>query len=145
MITLSLFILTPLATSVGTGGVSSLLVLGLLGNFPIPINGVMRDLGASRDDFPVLAGSVGPSHGFVHVVDIGEPVEIFGMQVAHGDLVHADCHGALVVPRAVWGGLAAAIAKVAEAEAIILGPAGEPGFGIARLEEVWPLFEAART
>ena len=108
-------------------------------------NGVMRDLGASRDDFPVLAGSVGPSHGFVHVVDIGGPVEIFGMQVADGDLVHADCHGALVVPRAVWGGLAAAIAKVAEAEAIILGPAGEPGFGIARLEEVWPLFEAART
>ncbi len=40
MITLSLFILTPLATSVGTGGVSSLLVLGVLGNFPIPINGI---------------------------------------------------------------------------------------------------------
>ncbi len=32
-------------------------------------NGVMRDLGDNAENFPVLAGSIGPSHGFVHVLD----------------------------------------------------------------------------
>lgn len=30
-------------------------------------NGVMRDLGDLPKGFPVVAGSIGPSHGFVHV------------------------------------------------------------------------------
>ena len=47
------------------------------------------------DGFPVLAGSIGPSHGFVHVVEIGTPVNIKGMRVAQGELIHADRHGAL--------------------------------------------------
>ena len=42
-------------------------------------NGVMRDLDVMDDGFPVLAGSIGPSHGFVHVVEIGTPVSIMGM------------------------------------------------------------------
>tara|TARA_B110000261_G_scaffold93256_1_gene105800 strand:- start:923 stop:1534 length:612 start_codon:yes stop_codon:yes gene_type:complete len=61
-------------------------------------NGVMRDLGDLPTGFPVVAGSIGPSHGFVHVRSIGQPVTIFGMHVVDGDLVHADRHGALVIP-----------------------------------------------
>jgi len=34
-------------------------------------NGVMRDLDVMDDGFSVLAGSIGVSHGFVHVVEIG--------------------------------------------------------------------------
>ena len=33
------------------------------------------------DGFPVVAGSIGPSHGFVHVREIGTPVNVFGMTV----------------------------------------------------------------
>ncbi|MFK7745774.1 MAG: RraA family protein, partial [Roseobacter sp.] len=33
-------------------------------------DGVMRDLGDMPEGYPVVAGSIGPSHGFVHVVDI---------------------------------------------------------------------------
>ena len=61
-------------------------------------NGVMRDLGDLPTGFPVVAGSIGPSHGFVHVRSVGQPVTIFGMHVVDGDLVHADRHGALVIP-----------------------------------------------
>ena len=56
-------------------------------------NGVMRDLGDLPDGFPVVAGSIGPSHGFVHVRGIGGPVTIFGLHVHDGDLIHADRHG----------------------------------------------------
>ena len=36
-------------------------------------NGVMRDLGDVPADFPVIAGSIGPSHAFVHVKEVGTP------------------------------------------------------------------------
>ena len=49
-------------------------------------NGVMRDLGDLAEDFPVVAGSIGPSHGFVHVREIDTPVNVFGMTVNPGRL-----------------------------------------------------------
>lgn len=108
-------------------------------------NGVMRDLDVMDEGFPVLAGSIGPSHGFVHVVEIGTPVDIFGLSVAQGELIHADRHGALVIPSEVIPILKAAIETVIAGEAIVLGPAREPGFNIEQLEAAWAKFEAART
>ena len=46
----------------------------------------------------MLAGSISPSHAYVHVVDFGISVTIHGMEVKSGDLIHADRHGAVVVP-----------------------------------------------
>ena len=108
-------------------------------------NGVMRDLDVMDDGFPVLAGSVGPSHGFAHVLKIGKPVGVMNMKVCQGDLIHADRHGALVIPTDVITTLHQAIEKVFKSEAIVLDPARKPGFNIEKLEEVWALFEATRT
>ena len=108
-------------------------------------NGVMRDLGDLAKDFPVVAGSVGPSHGFVHVTALNVPVTIFGLTVNPGDLVHADRHGAVVVPSDVVERLQASIAKMQETEKLVLGPAREPGFDFARFEAAWAAFEKART
>jgi regulator of RNase E activity RraA len=108
-------------------------------------NGVMRDLGDIAEGFPVLAGSLGPSHGFVHVLEIDTPVTIFGLTVAPGDLVHADRHGAIVVPRDVIPALPAAIGKMRETEALVLEPARRPGFDFAAFEAAWTAFEKART
>ncbi|WP_019954209.1 RraA family protein [Yoonia vestfoldensis] len=108
-------------------------------------NGVVRDLGDLPSGFPVIAGSIGPSHGFVHVVSINEPVRIFGMKVCQGDLVHADRHGALVVPRDVIPSLATAIATLQQTERLILDPARSPGFDFATFETAWAAFEKART
>ncbi|MFW8595099.1 RraA family protein [Cribrihabitans neustonicus] len=108
-------------------------------------NGVMRDLGDLPEGFPVVAGSVGPSHGFVHVREVGTPVEIFGLTIHDGDLVHADRHGALVIPPEVTGSLEAAILKLLETEKLILEPARQPQFDFAAFEKAWQAFEAART
>lgn len=108
-------------------------------------NGVVRDLDVIDDGFPVLAGSIGPSHGYVHVTEIGTPVNILGMQVAQGELIHADRHGALVIPSEVIADLKQAIETVVASEAIVLAPARADGFDITVLEEVWAKFEAART
>ncbi len=108
-------------------------------------NGVLRDLGDLPEGFPIVAGSVGPSHAFVHVTAIDVPVRVMGLTVAPGDLVHADRHGAVVIPAEVVAGLGAAIAKLRETEGMVLGPARAPGFDFAAFEAAWARFEAART
>lgn len=108
-------------------------------------NGVMRDLGDMTEDFPVLAASLGPSHAFVHVREIGVPVSVMGVAVNEGDLVHADRHGALVIPDAVIPDLEGAIQTLLDSEHLILGPASEPDFDIEKLEAAWKAFEQART
>jgi regulator of RNase E activity RraA len=108
-------------------------------------NGVMRDLGDLAPGFPVVAGSIGPSHGFVHVRSIGRPVTIHGLTITPGDLVHADRHGAVIVPRDIIPVLAASIAKMQAAEQVILGPARAEGFDFAAFERAWAAFEKVRT
>lgn len=107
-------------------------------------NGVMRDLGDLPEGFPVIAGSVGPSHGFVHVREVGTPVTVFGLTISDGDLVHADRHGALVIPEDCVEGLSEAICKMQETERIVLSAASAPGFDIQAFEEAWAAFERAR-
>jgi regulator of RNase E activity RraA len=108
-------------------------------------NGVVRDLGDLAPGFPVVAGSIGPSHGFVHVRSLKEPVTVFGMRVATGDLVHADRHGAVVIPPEVVSELAAAIARMQANERLVLDPARRPDFTYEMFEAAWEAFEKART
>ena len=108
-------------------------------------NGVMRDLGDLPDGFPVIAGSVGPSHAFVHVVDFADGARVFDLDIAEGDLVHADRHGAVVIPTNILGDLAAAIETLFGAEKCILEPARKGPMSFAEFEAAWAAFERART
>jgi regulator of RNase E activity RraA len=108
-------------------------------------NGLVRDLGDLPTGFPVLAGSIGPSHGFVHVLDYDCPVEVFGMQVRAGDLIHADRHGACVIPAEILGNMIAALDQLAASEQIVLEAANKPGFDFQRFEAAWAAFEESRT
>ena len=108
-------------------------------------NGVMRDLGDLADDFPVIAGSIGPSHAFVHVREVGTAVNVFGLTVEDGDLVHADRHGGCVIPADVIPVLEASILKMIETEKLILEPARGEHFDFEAFEQAWAAFEKART
>ena len=108
-------------------------------------NGVMRDLGDMAEDFPVLAGSIGPSHGFVHVREIATEVEIFGLKISDGDLVHADRHGAIVIPEDIIPALKVAIEKLLDTEKLILTPAQQDNFDFEAFADAWSNFEKART
>ena len=108
-------------------------------------NGVMRDLGEIPDDFQVLAGAIGPSHAYVHVVDYDQPVTVFGLTIKPGDFLHADRHGAVVVSPDVLPKLGEAIATMQASEAIVLEATKESGFDLARFEQAWTAFEKSRT
>ena len=98
-------------------------------------NGSFRDLTAWAKDFQMIGGRVGPSHAHVHLVDFGKPVNVFGMQVAHDDVVHADYHGAVVIPAEAVKKLPAAIDVVARREKVILDICKSPDFSPAKLRD----------
>ena len=97
-------------------------------------NGSFRDVEDSAEGFQLLGGCVGPSHAFVHPVAWGEPVDVHGMHVRHGDIVHADRHGAVVVPADAVRRIPEAVALIQRREAKLLEAARRPGFGIEALK-----------
>lgn len=105
-----------------------------LGALGVVTNGSCRDLPDCAPGFQVLAGRVGPSHAFVHVVDFQVPVIVHGMAVNHDDIVHADQHGAVVIPAAVVKQIPATIDLISRREAIILEAARSPDFNIEKLK-----------
>lgn len=93
-------------------------------------NGSIRDLDVIAPQFQLLAGKLGPSHAWVHVEERDVEVTVHGMTVAPGDLVHADRHGAVVVPIDAVAALPEAIELLTRREAAILKVARAPGFSI---------------
>jgi regulator of RNase E activity RraA len=104
--------------------------LGCLG---VVTNGSIRDLPQCADGFQMLGGRVGPSHAFVHLEEIGITVTVQGMTVRPGDLIHADQHGAVVIPREAARQVPAAAALIAKREGVIIAAAQRPDFTIDKL------------
>jgi regulator of RNase E activity RraA len=104
--------------------------LGCLG---VVTNGSIRDVPMIAPGFQMLAGSIVPSHAYVHVVDVGIDVTVHGMAVKSGDLVHADRHGAIVVPVDKIDAMQAALDVLAAREAKIIA-AAKAGGGVAAIK-----------
>ena len=68
-----------------------------------------------------------PSHANIHVVDVGGEVNVAGMIVKSGDLVHGDVHGAVVIPHEVANDVPAAAALMVRREAVVLAAAKATG------------------
>jgi regulator of RNase E activity RraA len=104
--------------------------LGCLGTIT---NGSIRDIPLVAPGFQMLAGSIAPSHAFVHVEDFGCSVNIHGMAVRSGDLIHADRHGAVVVPLATIDPMKAALPGLTAKEAKII-EAAKAGKGLEAIK-----------
>src|SRR4029453_10052485 len=98
--------------------------LGCLG---VVTNGSIRDIPMIAPGFQMLAGSLAPSHAYTHVEDFGVPVTVEGMKVNSGHLIHADQHGAIVVPLDILDKLPAALEEINAREARIIKAAKEVG------------------
>lgn len=106
-----------------------------LGALGCVTNGSFRDCDALAPGFQIIGGRIGPSHAYVHVVDFGRPVNVFGMQAAHGDVIHADFHGAVVIPAEAVKKLPEAIALVARREKLIMDTCAAADFTPEKLKE----------
>ncbi len=96
-------------------------------------NGSMRDLDMMHPQFQCLAATLSPSHAYIQVLEFGRQVDVLGMVVNSGDVVHADYHGAVVIPAAALGKLPGAIDLMARKEKVILDAARAPGFDVEKM------------
>jgi regulator of RNase E activity RraA len=118
------------------------LALGCVGTVT---NGGVRDLAEARQlGFHYFAAHVLVSHAYVHLVDFGGPVEVAGVTVQPGQLLHADQHGVLLIPQKVAPHLAEVAEAFEEVEQDFLCRVRAPGFSVERLEAERERFHARR-
>jgi hypothetical protein len=108
--------------------------LGCLG---VVTNGSVRDLDMIAEGFQLLSGVIAPSHAFVHLVDFDVTVNVHGMVVHSGDLIHADRHGAVVIPHEVARDIPKASEKLIKREEIIIRAAKTPGITVGQLKQAY--------
>jgi hypothetical protein len=69
--------------------------------------------------FQLFAGSTSVSHAYVHIVEFGTPVEIGGLKIQSGDLLHGDQHGVQSIPETLPADSAGGGENRAEEQALI--------------------------
>lgn len=78
------------------------------------------------------------SHGQPVILDVGVPVEVHGLAIASGDLLHGDVNGLLVVPDGIAADVVAACEAVRAEERALLDLITAPGFSVEKLRQ-WKL------
>jgi regulator of RNase E activity RraA len=112
-------------------------IFGALGCVGCVTDGAVRDLDeARRMGFHFFAAGPSVSHAYVRVETVGEPIEIGGLLVAPGDLLHADQHGVLKIPLEIAAELPAAADRVIETEQALLRWVRSDDFDPDRLAEM---------
>jgi 4-hydroxy-4-methyl-2-oxoglutarate aldolase len=97
-------------------------IFGALGCAGCVTDGCVRDLKEARAmGFQFFARGPGVSHAYVRVESAGRPVTVGGLRVSPGDLIHADQHGVLLIPREIAAQLPAAAEHVIAGEQALLG------------------------
>ena len=122
-----------LGAFVGEVHANILLALGCIG---IVTNGAVRDLPDIRPtEFQMFAGNVSVSHAYAHVFDFGGAVEVGGLKVQPGDLIHGDCHGVQTIPLEIADKVPAAAREVRQRRQDLVGLRRSAGFTIEKLRQ----------
>jgi 4-hydroxy-4-methyl-2-oxoglutarate aldolase len=97
-------------------------------------NGAVRDLPAVEAlGFHLFAGCVSVSHSYAHVIDFGEPVEVGGLKIHPGDLLHGDRHGVLTVPLKIAAEIPAEASEILASERTLTELCCSPKFSLEEL------------
>lgn len=123
----------------GTGafiGETHAAIFQALGCVGVVTNGAVRDLPAvEKRGFHLFAGSVAVSHAYAHKVDYGKPVKVAGLDVAMGDLLHADVHGVLSIPHSIAPEIPFVAERIRAHERRILDAVQRPDISIEELRD----------
>lgn len=106
-------------------------VLKRLGAAGLVTDGAVRDVPEVRAlGFHYFARGSAVSHGNFRVVRVGVPIQLMGMTIRSGDLLHGDENGLLQVPHSDLEGLRAAVEEVRSKEAPLLDYIRGPQFDL---------------
>ena len=112
-------------------------ILRALGCVGYVTNGAVRELPPVREmGFQLFAGSVAVSHAYAHMFDLGSVVKVGGLEVKPGDLLHADRHGILTVPKEIVTEIPAAATRLQDHEKKIIEFCRSKEFSLQRLSQM---------
>lgn len=72
-------------------------------------------------DFPTWSSGISPSHSYCRMLDVDVPVEVGGIEVKPGDVIHADCNGVTTIPNDLVAEIALGCQKLVDAEEEVIG------------------------
>jgi 4-hydroxy-4-methyl-2-oxoglutarate aldolase len=97
-------------------------------------NGSVRDIPAAENaGFHYFAANVSVSHAYVHIVEIGQPVEIGGLKIQSGDLLHGDLHGVQSIPLDIAARIPPVAAQIMAKEQELIALCRSPEFSLEKL------------
>jgi 4-hydroxy-4-methyl-2-oxoglutarate aldolase len=97
-------------------------------------NGAVRELpGVHQLGIHLFAGEVAVSHAYAHIFDLGESINVGGMLVRPGDLLHGDRHGLLNVPKEIAAQIPKVAARLKRCEKRIVDFCNSPEFTVEKL------------
>jgi len=101
-------------------------------------NGGVRDLDEVRaTGFHFFASCVLVSHAYIHLVEAGVPVNVGGLVVHTGDLLHADQHGVISIPHEIARDIPKAAEAVEQRERVIIDFARSSDCGVEGLRKLF--------
>lgn len=110
-------------------------ILRALGCVGAVTNGSVRDLpSAENAGFPLFAGSVAVSHAYIHIIEFGRPVQIGGLSLESGALLHGDLHGVQCIPLDIAAAIPAVAAKILARESALIELCQSPEFSLEKLK-----------
>lgn len=120
-----------LGSLVGTVYMNILRALQCVG---VVTNGSVRDLPAAESaGFHYFARSVSVSHVYDHIIETGKPVEIGGLTICSGDLLHGDLHGVQSIPLDIAAQVPPVAAKLAARERAFIELCQSPEFKLEKI------------
>jgi regulator of RNase E activity RraA len=126
------------ATRPGLGsllGAVHINILRALGCVGAVTNGAVRDIPAAEAmRFPLFAGHVSVSHSYVHIIEMGRPVEIGGLKIQSGELLHGDVHGVQMVPLNIADKIPEVAMEIATDEEMLISLCQSPDFTLEKLQ-----------
>ena len=132
-----ILVLQDMATRVGLGsllGAVHVNILRALGCVGAVTNGSVRDIPAAEKlRFQLFSGSVSVSHAYVHIVEVGGAVEIAGLKIQSGDILHGDLHGLQTVPLAIAGQIPPVAAQILARERELIALCQSEDFTVEKL------------
>jgi len=112
-------------------------ILRALGCAGYVTNGAVRELPRVRKmGLHLFAGKLAVSHAYAHIFDFGSTIEVGGLGVSAGDLLHGDRHGLLQVPKLIAADIPAAAEKLQKSEERIMAFCESGEFSLEKLRQV---------
>jgi regulator of RNase E activity RraA len=83
-----------------------------------------------------FSGNVSPSHAYCHVIEMGTPVEIAGVKIEPGEIIHGDRDGIVSIPPELAERIPEVARRIQERESSICGFCNSPGFSREQLKRI---------